>query len=206
MLKLPKDIDMVIHAGDATIQRDKYLNENELRTFFNWFSSLPYKHKLYIPGNHDTSYPANLVLAPENITVLCHNEIEIEGIRFFGSPYTPSFGHGWAYNIDRDKIQNYWNQIPKDTDVIITHGTAKGILDLTRDKNNRELRRCGCDALLDTINELKPKYHIFGHIHDEPGINNAGTLKLAKLETIFVNASIVNYYHESVNPGIIIKI
>lgn len=199
------DADMIIHAGDCTNQRDPYLNAPELEVFYNWYKSLPYKYKVYIPGNHDTSFPRNLVQIPDEIIVLCHNETEIEGVKMFGSPYTPEFGQGWAYNVDRSKIQRYWNQIPDDTDIIITHGPAKGIMDLTYGRDNN-LKQCGCGSLLHTIKEIKPKYHIFGHIHDESGIFNGGILNVPKIGTTFVNASTNNLRLEVVNHGILIEI
>lgn len=205
MLKKPK-ADIVIFAGDATVSRDKLINQPELESFFRWFASLPYKYKIYVPGNHDTSYPANLVKAPENVIVLNHNEVVIEGIKIFGSPYTPRFGSGWSYNVDTWDIKRYWDQIPEDTNILVTHGPAKGILDITMDKNTKQFRQCGCSALLETIGNIQPDYHIFGHIHNEKDVYNAGILKLPNMKTTFVNASIVDYYHNFVNPGILIDI
>ena len=204
LIKL-QDADMIIHAGDCTNQRDSILNGPELEAFFKWFSSLPYKYKIYIPGNHDTSFPKNYVQIPENIIVLSHREVEIEGVKIFGSPYTPEFGVGWAYNVDRSKIQRYWEQIPKDIDIIVTHGPAKGIMDLTFTKEGN-LFQCGCKSLLNTIKDIKPKFHIFGHIHDESGIYNAGEFNVPKIGTTFVNASVVNLRMEIVNHGVLIEL
>ena len=202
-----KEADIIIHAGDATCQRDPNLNAPELEAFFNWFSSLNmYKYKIYIPGNHDTSFAKNLVPVPKNITVLCHNEIEIEGCRIFGSPYTPTFGVGWAYNVDRGKIGRLWNQIPDDIDILVTHGPAKGILDLTIDRDTNNPRQCGCGSLLHEIKVKSPKYHVFGHLHDERGIFNAGRLELPLIKTVFINVSVVDLRHELVNHGSIIKL
>lgn len=93
-LKVPDDVDMVIHAGDATNYRDKYRNEPELRDFFDWFHNLPIKYKIFTGGNHDTALASNMVEVPDDIIILQDRTIEIEGIKIFGSPYSLAFGFG----------------------------------------------------------------------------------------------------------------
>lgn len=201
----PNEIDMVIHAGDAGGHRDTSFNEAELKEFLRWFDSLPYKYKIYVPGNHDTSIEAEMFDFKEytDIHVLIHESITIEGINIFGSPYTPTFGVGWSYNKARHKIDNYWKQIPEDVNIVVTHGPPKGILDLTAHNNYPE--QCGDKSLLNKVLDIKPKYHIFGHIHDEPSCYNAGTFKPSSIETTFVNASINNLSYNVINNGIIIE-
>jgi 3',5'-cyclic AMP phosphodiesterase CpdA len=41
--------DIIIHSGDITEDG----NEEEAFNFINWFCDLPYKHKIFIAGNHD---------------------------------------------------------------------------------------------------------------------------------------------------------
>jgi len=192
----PKEVDMVIHAGDAGGHRDLSHNDGEMREFLIWFSNLPYKYKIYIPGNHDTSVEANFhnfATDYPNITVLIHQSINIEGINIFGSPYTPSFGHGWAYNVARHKISKYWEQIPLNANIVITHGPPKGILDYTK-ANSNYYEKVGDSSLLDNIVKVNPKYHIFGHLHDEPEVYNCGIFKpnQPKLKTEFINACVMN--------------
>jgi hypothetical protein len=55
-----------------------------------------------------------------------------------------------------------WNQIPDDTDILVTHGPPVGYGDLCYSGV-----RAGCVELLTTVQQrVKPKYHIFGHIHE----------------------------------------
>ena len=59
--------------------------------------------------------------------------------------------------------------------------------------------RAGCLHLLDSIEKrIKPKFHIFGHIHEGYGCTTNG-------ETIFVNASTCNYNYNrnALNPAIV---
>jgi hypothetical protein len=55
--------------------------------------------------------------------------------------------------------------IPDDTDVLITHGPPHGVLDAAMDGF-----LCGCEELLDAVTtRVKPRLHIFGHIHEGYG-------------------------------------
>jgi len=92
--------------------------------------------------------------------------IDIEGIKIWGSPYSPSFGYGWAFNVDRgyDSAQ-IWNQIPIDTDIVITHGPIYGYNDRTSNTNTN----VGCADLYHRLHEVKPHLHFAGHIHEAYG-------------------------------------
>jgi Icc-related predicted phosphoesterase len=95
-----------------------------------------------------------------------NSSIDIEGIKIWGSPITPSFGYGWAFNKDRGHdINEVWNTIPMDTDIVITHGPIYGYCDRT----NREGLNVGCADLYHRLNEVKPQLHFSGHIHEAYG-------------------------------------
>lgn len=52
--------------------------------------------------------------------------------------------------------------IPSDTDILVTHTPPVGHGDLCCSGV-----RAGCVELLSTVqNRVKPKYHVFGHIHE----------------------------------------
>jgi len=200
-LEVPKGIDMVIHSGDASSQKIPALNEHELLNFLHWFGRLDIKYKIFVPGNHDTSLEDGLVRRsdiPESVIYLEHESVEIEGIKIFGSPYTPAFGSNWAFNVPRSKLKVYWDEIPADTDILIVHGPPKGILDLTQydtrpGGDGNSLFQCGCKFLLDRIKEIQPKYNIFGHIHSEKNCPNSGILKISGCETTFINAAVCDF-------------
>ena len=90
----------------------------------------------------------------------------------------------------RDKMWKLWENIPEDTDILITHTPPRGCLDLSYNRNH-QLEFCGCSNLLKNIFRVKPKLHCYGHIHSCEGVYNAGTIKLANLDTIFSNGSVV---------------
>lgn len=178
--------DYIFITGDVTNSSNTNLNRNELDSFLAWISNVKVKHEIImIPGNHDVSIERlQLKNYVESFGIKCliHESYEIKDNRsdktwkIFGSPYTPSYGIGWAYNRDRGKLSNYWKDIPLDTDILLTHGPPKGILDLSYSVDNK-LEFCGDKELLNRINQLtKLKYHMFGHIHDCKDIENYGVL------------------------------
>lgn len=161
--------DVLIFAGDACGGG----SEKSFRRFIYWFDSHDISHKIIVAGNHDCCmerFPSRLDLISEmkdlGIIYLDHSSCEIEGVRFFGSPYTPEFCN-WAFNVPRGKrLETLWNEIPNDTEVLITHGPPMNILDVTPGEEH-----CGCQDLMNRVQNLEHlKFHIFGHIHDAYGV------------------------------------
>ena len=189
-LTLPKG-DVIIHAGDIS-QRGK---ESEIIDFLNWFKDLDFKYKIFIAGNHDfffeeTSEKDIQRIIPENIIYLCDSGVEVENIKIWGSPITPWF-YDWAFNRPRGaQIAHHWQLIPIDTDIMITHGPAFGKLDKTTRGEN-----VGCEDLLHTIENIQPKVHICGHIHEGYGQTTSSKTK-------FINASVLDEKYGLTNPPI----
>jgi hypothetical protein len=159
--------DCIIHAGDVSGRG----THAEVEAFLGWYNELPYTHKILISGNHDfffenASEPiikATLDKYP-NITYLNDSGVEIEGLKIWGSPVQPWF-YNWAFNRKGTDICKHWDMIPLDTDILITHGPAKGYLDLTIRGDVT-----GCPYLLEKITELKNlKLFVHGHIHEAYG-------------------------------------
>jgi hypothetical protein len=101
-----------------------------------------------------------------NVYYLENSSIDIEGLKIWGSPYSPTFGYGWGFNVDRgyDAAQ-IWNQIPLDTDIVITHSPIYGYNDRTSNTNEN----VGCADLYHRLHEVKPHLHFAGHIHEGYG-------------------------------------
>lgn len=206
---IPPNIDMIIFSGDCSNPREPYLNEHEVRDFITWYNSLDIKHKIFVGGNHDTSLESGHITKDNfgfGIHYLENESIEIEGLKIWGSPVTPTFGIGWAFNKARHKIGEVWATIPDDTDIVVVHGPPKGILDLSYNRNN-ELEFCGCESLRKRIKQIKPKLVCFGHIHDCEGVRNFGIRKIDD-ETIYSNGSCVTdgNFGKYINQGNIIEL
>lgn len=191
-----KDIDLIIHSGDCSNSKVPYINENEVRDFIEWYKKIPIKYKIYVAGNHDGSIERKLVTKMDfkiaDIIYLEHEFVEIEGLRIFGSPYTPTF-HDWFFMKARDKTFKLWDNVPidKPIDIFICHGPPKGILDTSLDSNNN-MEFCGDESLRKIIlNKIKPKLMCFGHIHDCDGVSNAGIRLIQGYDTIFSNGACV---------------
>ena len=158
--------DVLIHAGDMT--------ENgslaEIAAFNQWLGTLLHKHKLVIAGNHDFCLQEKEHLARSlltNTTYLEDDAIVIDGCTFYGSPWQPEYME-MAFNLPRGlALAEKWAKIFSCTDVLITHGPPHGILDFTfEDKEH-----VGCKALSDVVMQIKPKLHVFGHIHCQHGVH-----------------------------------
>lgn len=155
------DGDVLIHCGDHTYHGAPHESWEAL----HWLDELPHKHKLIIAGNHELGWEredaVRAILEPhKSLTYLHNGEVEIDGIRFWGSPVQPEF-HGWAFQLERgEELREHWKQIPEGIDVLITHGPPKGF----GDTNLRD-ERFGDEDLLARVLEVKPQIHCYGHAH-----------------------------------------
>ncbi len=190
-LSLPEG-DCIIHAGDVSNVGTK----SKVLDFLDWFAQLNFKYKIFIAGNHDYFFEQAdesevLSSIPDTIIYLNDSGVEIEGLNIWGSPVQPWF-YDWAFNRQRgEEIKKHWDLIPSDTDILITHGPAKGILDTT--VRNEEV---GCVDLLEKIKEIQPRVHISGHIHEAYG-------QVEKDGTLFINASVLDFRYRLVNHPVV---
>jgi predicted phosphodiesterase len=191
---LTKDLpggDLLIFAGD--LMNSGY-NEDELYKFCSWFNSLDdYDSKVFIAGNHDRFIQNNpgeamqIINSFKWINYLQDDWINYGKdvntvIKLWGSPWQPEFMN-WAFNLLRNgkELERKWNLIPEDVDILITHGPPFGHCDTI----NGRSEHLGCELLRNRVYELKPKIHIFGHIHSGYGYCSNGC-------THFINASVSN--------------
>jgi predicted phosphodiesterase len=205
-LTVPEDADLVIHCGDESNHSVPWRNEQEARDFFRWFVGLSIPKKIFVPGNHSIAVEKGLVVPSDypSISFLIHDEIKHQGLRIFGSPYTPEF-FDWAYMKPRDELKPIWESIPSSIDILITHGPPKGVLDVTRDMDTRQPIHVGSRSLrLEVENRIKPRAHAFGHIHDEGDIRNYGQLNRSGV--LYLNASCCDLGGDLKNHGTLIEL
>jgi Icc-related predicted phosphoesterase len=187
------DGDVLIHAGDLT----KCGTLEEVRAAGDWLTKLPHKHKLVVAGNHDFLFerdPAAARALFTHATYLEDEAVEIDGVRFYGSPYTPEF-FNWAFMLPRgEALRAKWSRIPNDVDVLVTHGPPNKVLDRTVHGDH-----AGCEALAERVAELKPKLHVFGHIHEGYGIRDDGP-------TRYMNASICTFDYRPKNAPMVFEL
>ena len=193
--------DILICAGDISSRG----YTNELEGFFKWYDNIDnYDHKIFIAGNHDfgfqddpdkikgllTGYKTIDYLQDEYMGIQDGDESEL---KIWGSPWQPEF-HNWAFNLPRgEKIKEKWDMIPVDVDILITHGPPFGKLDYVPYNNIN----VGCEELMKRVEEIKPKIHLYGHIHEGRNIVYSDG-------TLFINASVLNDRYEYRNKPITI--
>eukprot|EP00455_Lapot_gusevi_P010943 TRINITY_DN15015_c0_g1_i4.p1 TRINITY_DN15015_c0_g1~~TRINITY_DN15015_c0_g1_i4.p1 ORF type:complete len:311 (-),score=72.13 TRINITY_DN15015_c0_g1_i4:63-995(-) len=248
--------DILIHAGDFS----DYGTEAELAEFCSAFASLPHRHKIVICGNHERQFENS---SPQQVAsvlgcvlpgeakdedgqagkpyYLHHQSVEIEGIRFFGSPYNPT---GPGFKLTRGAaLAGQWATVPADIDILITHSPPRAVMDVAHGNEdgvandtagherpppppaewnvpdqvvsgraNIDLMAAirmkhkakaqpppacqfcpdshpksshwGCSDLLQRVQQIRPKAHIFGHVHEGNGF-------LVKDGTLFINAAML---------------
>lgn len=191
--------DILIHAGDFTSNG----NAAQTLAFLQWYSDLNVPHKILVAGNHDFSacsetFPPILAQFP-SITYLRNSSVTIDGLVIWGSPYSNIFGR-WAFMADDIELADIWEQIPANTNIVITHGPAYGIGDLVdNDYEPGRDKHVGSQSLRLRLEKLKKlKLHVTGHIHEASGIY------LGKYTT--VNASVCDLSYVPFNKPISLHI
>ena len=183
--------DLLIHAGDFM---NAGYNPMEAIEFFQWFDKIHnYDHKILIAGNHDrwmqdrSDEALGILTGYKTIDYLQDEKLDLwdkedQQLVIYGSPWQPEF-FNWAFNLPRngEEMKARWDAIPADTDILVTHGPPFGYQDIPGGQSIR----VGCEMLRHRVDEIKPKIHVFGHIHGSYGHYYNG-------HTHFFNASILN--------------
>ena len=200
--QIEKDLpggDILIHAGD-------FMNSGnilyDVEDFCEWFAGQhQYDKKVFIAGNHDRAFeikPDQVKSILDQFPNIIYLEDEAFGlysldtdksVKIYGSPWQPEF-YNWAFNLPRngDEMKARWDAIPDNTDILVTHGPPHGYLDVPGGQSIR----VGCEMLRYRVDEIKPKIHVFGHIHGSYGHYYNG-------HTHFFNASVLDERYQYTN-------
>ena len=112
------------------------------------------------------------MLADSSINYLQHGSIELAlkrshgprtVFKIFGSPYSPSRGL-WAFGYQPENATALWDQIPLDTDIVVTHTPPKYHCDESRDRG-----AAGCEHLRQRLWRVRPSLAVCGHVHEGRG-------------------------------------
>jgi predicted phosphodiesterase len=187
------DGDILVHAGDFTERGEL----DDVAAFDEWLSTLPHAHKFVVAGNHDFCFERQ----PQDARARLQSAVYLEdsgatamGLNIWGSPWQPRF-FDWAFNLDRgEPLAKKWALIPDDTDIVITHGPPMGTLDVTRRGES-----VGCQALAERMRVVRPRLHVFGHIHEAYGVQTAHGTTMA-------NASVCNLRYKASNAPIVVDL
>ena len=212
--------DVLIHAGDCT----NVGKPNEVKEFVEWFMNVKgFDTKIFIAGNHDWAFENHRYphhrgdfewyyhlmneenLSQSDVTYLEDSGFTIESsefskpIKFWGSPWQPEF-YNWAFNLPRlgDELKKYWDMIPNDTDVLITHGPPSEVRDFVNNWR-QPTRNVGCELLRFRVEQVKPMVHVFGHIHEAYGATYVKDI-------LYVNASTCTERYVPSNKPIVVDL
>lgn len=213
------DGDVLIHAGDLSGRTAQPLASNldprgklrglvQMDTWeqFRLLGDLPHAHKLVIAGNHDHAlqFEPNLgqKLAREyGLLFLDAAPAEIAGVRVWGSAWTPWF-LDWAFNFPRAsegerQAVHHYSHIPDDTQLLVTHGPPRGILDQLDERGTSPGEHVGGTQLRERVRSLPNlRAHVFGHIHSSYGAQRDG-------DVLSVNTAICTEEYRPTNPPIV---
>ncbi|XP_045173231.2 metallophosphoesterase domain-containing protein 1-like [Mercenaria mercenaria] len=200
------DGDILIHSGDfSAFSVGRYFGNKErdresvIREINSFFQKLQFKHKVLVAGNHELSFSdKNKDFVEEQLTEVIYlqdKSITLEGLNIYGTPWSAkravSYARGFAK--PRQHLHRYWDKIPSQTDILVTHMPPEGILDLGTKtcagirnlfSSNDPCNICGdmhemnehwgCKELKKTIfKRLRPTLHLFGHVHEGNGVTVA---------------------------------
>lgn len=188
--KLPRG-DVLVHAGDLSNQG----SISELRKTVAWLEKADFEVKIVVAGNHDVTLDSQfyekhgalfhnqhhqdpeacqrLFTESSSITYLKHEATTIRlqspigphtQFSVFGSPYSPVL-RTWAFQYSEAESVRLWDDIPLDTDVVITHTPPKNHRDATGRGHS-----AGCEALRRALWRIRPRLAVCGHIHEGRGV------------------------------------
>jgi len=185
------DGDLLIHAGDFTF----FNHASKIRDFNDWLGELPHRYKVVIPGNHDRAFNQDPRFRAKitNAVLLINEGATLCGLKIWGSPVTcddTAYGHAKP-----DERASLYATIPANTDILITHGPPYGILDHERGSAERQ----GCSELREAVMRLRPRLHVFGHVHVGYGVMQTKT-------ALFVNAALLGWAGDLENRPVVLDI
>jgi len=177
-LKVPAG-DILIHCGDA--QCDGFSWQPSFRDFVDWFMALPFRHKIFVKGNHEKGRAWRDALGG----CYLRGSRTCGGLKVYGVPYDSD---GWY----QDAMSM---QIPDGVDLLISHEPPHGMLDYASASSTR-ITNIGSQRLKRALGRLAqrrrsvgrrtlPRVHLFGHVHEGHGHKHRNG-------TLFVNAANAN--------------
>lgn len=175
-------VDLVLIAGDFMEQRGfgKWHMQDQKKWLYGKLFPLVEKHSevefAAVPGNHDLCLDARLtskfrdvnwsIQWPKNFHLLRDQEIELCGLKIYGTPWVPVISMLWAYEGEHDALVKRFSKIPSGLDVLLTHSpphVPESCIDRSMQFGGYEA--FGSNELAQAIYEKKPRYAFCGHIH-----------------------------------------
>ena len=177
----PRGADVVVLAGDIAPLKGRgvwHINEQKKwinKKFREWTSSYPNTRFVIIPGNHDFYPIAHLLFKGRdidwkfefspNVHFLGDEGAEIDGVKFYGTPWVPIISYSWAFEGEHDTLVDWFSKIPSGLDVLVTHSPPR-IPGSDVDRSiQTDSEHFGSHELSEAIFEKQPRFVFCGHIH-----------------------------------------
>jgi Icc-related predicted phosphoesterase len=212
--------DILVHCGDFFTRLRDNRYHWALQELDAFFARQPHKHKIFVPGNHEIAFRHHSADTVQRSLPHCHylrdSGVEVEGIRFYGTPWTTSgkiIPRGLGFSTSELTVKGHWDAIPDNIDVLLTHQPPLNILDLAMAHNGPGHRACpvcskmhsgychwGSYWLRETIvKRVRPKVHVFGHVHDAAGTKESeGVMFVNTAMDISGTPMVIDYHHLTV--------
>lgn len=182
------ECDVLAIGGDVTPtdDHDVAFQARWLDTEFRaWLDAAPATQVVGIAGNHDFVFERASSLVPVDLPwrYLQDSGVVIDGVAFWGSPWTPWF-FDWAFNAPKgDEKEEFlaarYDEAPDACDVLVVHGPPRGFGDRTASGMD-----VGSTAFLDLIARTDPRLAVFGHIHEGRGDWTRGGARLLNASAV----------------------
>jgi hypothetical protein len=213
--------DLLIIAGDVCPDRFGPFvamhNPDQQKSWFNrsvrsWLARSPATHKVLTWGNHDWcgqtcsfrhDSPAEArttelqILVDEGTRVPAGSAGEAT-VSVWATPWSNQFMN-WAFMKPAPDLETIYAEIPEGIDILTSHQPPYGYGDRYDDVGSGKLEYLGSRELLATIERVRPKLVICGHIHDGYGrFEHAGIP--------IYNVSVVDEQYQFVHPPTVIDL
>lgn len=151
--KMVKDVDLVVSCGDLD------------REYLDFLVTMVKKPLLYIKGNHDLSYLTNPPAGCFNIEDKIY---DFNGVRFLGLGGSLRYKDGECMFTEEEMKKRIRKlrralKVMGGFDVLVTHAPLRHYGD------REDLPHKGFECFEELLDEYKPKYMLYGHVHERYG-------------------------------------
>ena len=158
LVEMSAEADVVIGAGDFASVHEG------LRGTIGALAEIV-KPTVLVPGNNETVEALREAASEWTAATVLHGDhVAIAGTEFFGLgagiPVTP---WDWSFDLDDDAVTEMLTACPEGA-VLVLHSPPKGHCDAAGDGGN-----FGSPALLQAIEDKRPRLAVCGHIHESWG-------------------------------------
>jgi len=198
LYKLDTANNLLLIGGDICpvsnheiLNQKKWLNEYfipAMEDALNIFDAI-----VFIAGNHDFIFEQKTIKEifnkplPDRIFYLQNNSVNALGLNVWGSPMSNQF-YDWAFMDTDDRLDQIYQNIPSDTDIVLSHGPAHGVCDQIKHRSES----LGSQSLYNNIERVCPKLLITGHIHS--------AVEMGEMYIHSTECKCVSYLNESYQP------